>query len=141
MTRPASRGGAVVVCGLSSGVTLPPVESLVRWAPDTFVERELAARRELDLPPSSWMVLLTGNVADLDAFATAARQLLDESVPLERIGPMPTPGGDGTSLLLRTPRSHAPAVAKAVAAARGIRSAHKLPGTVTVRVDPSGALL
>lgn len=142
LTRPASRGGAVVVCGVSSGVTLPPVEALVRWAPDTFAERELAARRELDLPPSSWMVLLTGDAADLDAFATATRHALDDSVPLERIGPMPTPGaGDGTSILLRSRRHHAPAVARAVAAARGIRSARKLPGTVTVRVDPDGALL
>lgn len=142
LTRPASRGGAVVVCGVSSGVTLPPVEALVRWAPDTFAERELAARRELDLLPSSWMVLLTGETADLDAFSATARQALDESVPLERIGPMPTPGaGEGTSMLLRTARPHARAVAKAVAAARGIRSARKVPGTVTVRVDPDGALL
>lgn len=142
LTRPASRGGAVVVCGVSSGVTLPSVEALVRWAPDTFAERELAARRELDLPPSSWMVLLTGDPADLESFATATRQALDDSVPLERIGPMPTPGGaEGTSMLLRAARIHARPVAEAVAAARGIRSARKLPGTVTVRVDPSGALL
>lgn len=142
LTRPASRGGAVVICGVSSGVTLPPVEALVRWAPDTFAEREFAARRELDLPPASWMVQLTGEVTDLDAFSSSVRQLLDDAVPLERIGPMPVPGGtDGTSMLLRSARPHARAVARAVAAARGVRSARKLPGTVTVRVDPSGALL
>lgn len=142
LTRPASLGGMVVVCGVTSGVTLPPVEALVRWAPDSFAERELAARRELDLPPASWITMLTGEPADLDGFASAVRHALDDSVPLERIGPMPAPGGgDGLHLLLRTTRSHGAAAAKAVAAARAVRSARKLPGTVTVRVDPSGALL
>ncbi|MBB2891310.1 primosome assembly protein PriA [Flexivirga oryzae] len=142
LTRPAARGGAVVVCGAASGVTLPPVEALARWAPATFAERELAARRELDLPPASWMALVTGDAADLGAFADAARHALDDSIPLERIGPMPAPGGgEGTALLLRTALPHAPAASRAVAAARAVRSARKLPGTVTVRVDPSGALL
>lgn len=142
LTRPASRGGAVVVCGVTSGVTLPPVEALSRWAPGTFAERELAARRELALPPTSWMTMLTGAPADVDAFANATRHALDDAVPLERIGPMPSPdGGDGARVLLRTDRRHAGAAARAVVAARAGRSARKLPGTVTVHVDPSGALL
>lgn len=142
LTRPAAQGGAVVVCGVASGVTLPPVEALTRWAPGTLAERELAARRELDLPPVAWMALLNGAAADIDGFATATRGALDASVPLERIGPMPSPGGgDAVGMLLRTDRVHAPAAARAVAAARAQRSARKVPGTVTVHVDPSGALL
>lgn len=142
LTRPAASGGAVVVCGASSGVTLPPVEALARWAPATFAERELAARRELDLPPASWMTLLTGDSVELDAFAAATRQALAADVPLERIGPMPAPGAvDTTALLLRTAHAHAAEAARAVIAARAGRSARKLPGTVSVRVDPSGAHL
>ncbi|RNI18191.1 primosome assembly protein PriA [Flexivirga caeni] len=142
LTRAASDGGAVVICGAAPGVTLAPVEAVARWAPATFAERELAARRELDLPPAAWMTLLTGELADLEAFAAATRHAVHDDVPLETLGPMPAPGGQpGTALLLRTSRDHADAAARAVSAARAIRSARKLPGTVTVRVEPSGAYL
>ena len=142
LTRPASQGGSVVVCGATSGVTLPPVEALARWAPTTFAERELAARRELKLPPASWMTLVTGDPEHLRSFADSVRHALDSSVPLERIGPMPSTDGEGTTtLLLRTDRAHASAAARGVSAGRAVRSAHKLPGSIIVRVDPAGALL
>ena len=39
------------LCGAPGHTTIPAVETLVRWDPAWFAERELAERRELRLPP------------------------------------------------------------------------------------------
>ncbi|WP_265446856.1 primosomal protein N' [Flexivirga meconopsidis] len=146
LTRPSRAGGTVVVCGVATDAPQPAVEAVVRWAPYTFAERELAERRELRLPPAEWVAALTGTTADLTAFADAVDHALPAGAAVERLGPLPVEGGnDGTDgaarLLLRAPLAQGTAAAHAVMAARAGRSARKTPGTVTVRVDPSGALL
>ncbi|NNG41243.1 primosomal protein N' [Flexivirga sp. ID2601S] len=146
LTRPSRAGGTVVVCGVATDAPQPAVESVVRWAPHTFAARELAERRELQLPPAQWVAALTGAIADLTAFADAVDHALPDGITVERLGPLPLDGGPGAPeggarLLLRAPLAHGPAAARAVMAARAGRSARKTPGTVTVRVDPSGALL
>ncbi len=70
LVRPArgttGRQARVVLCGAPDHMAIPPVEALVRWAPDWLADRELAERRELGLPPAAWMAQLTGPRAELD---------------------------------------------------------------------------
>ncbi|TWP34898.1 primosome assembly protein PriA [Leekyejoonella antrihumi] len=140
LTRPAGRDGVVVVCSVDSRAPQPVVQSLVRWAPGWYAERELAERRELRLPPTSWMTLLTGQEADVRLMADAVHS------SVERIGPLVVsgrrPGEDSSSrMLLRASWSEADQLTRELVAARAARSARKDPGSVQVRVDPEGTML
>ena len=148
-------GGTVVV---SADVTLPVVQSLVRWDPSGFAERELAERRELGFPPAVSMASVTGAPEHV-------RELLDQvDLPegVELLGPVPVApergaggpergasaapaeGGarreDGTHLreraLLRVPRSGVGALAQALKVAASARSARRDEHLAQVRVDP-----
>jgi primosomal protein N' (replication factor Y) len=125
-------GGAVVV--LAEG-SLPPVQALVRWDPVTRAERELAERRELGFPPVSRMASLTGAPAAVRELLAATR-LPDGA---EILGPVPAAERDGDTqerALVRVARPAGPALARALKAAQGVRSARKAPETVRVQVDP-----
>ena len=67
-----------------AGPTIPAVETLVRWDPAWFAERELAERRELRLPPTVRMAALT-----------APRRALQEALStlqlpeVRTLGPLP----------------------------------------------------
>jgi primosomal protein N' (replication factor Y) len=133
LVRPASAGGQVVVTADSG---LPVVQALLRWDPAGYAERELAERAELSFPPAVRMASVTGSpdaVADLLALA-------DLPPETETLGPVPVdrPGSDGTveRSLLRVPRSASRALAAALHAALGVRSARKAPEPVRVEVDP-----
>ncbi|MEP7159486.1 MAG: primosome assembly protein PriA [Dermatophilaceae bacterium] len=127
LARPRAR---VVLAGAPEGVTVPTVEALVRWAPEWFAARELAERAELDLPPAGWMATLCGARHGLQSLLDAAT--LPEGV--ERLGPLPIPGGADWQLLLRAPRARGGQVAAALLAAKGIRSARKDIDPVVVRI-------
>jgi primosomal protein N' (replication factor Y) len=125
-------GGAVVV--LAEG-SLPPVQALVRWDPVTMAERELAERRELGFPPVSRMASLTGTPAAVRELLAATR-LPDGA---EILGPVPAAERDGDTqerALVRVARVAGPALAQALKAAQGVRSARKVTDTVRVQVDP-----
>jgi primosomal protein N' (replication factor Y) len=132
LARPASAGGKVVVVADGS---LPPVQALLRFDPAWYAERELAERRALGFPPAVRVATVTGApdaVADLLAAA---------SLPAgtEQLGPVPVsgPGPAGQErLLLRVPRSGGPALAAALHAAAGVRSARKAAEPVRIQVDP-----
>ena len=142
LTRPSAAKGAVVVCGVSGDVPQPTVEALVRWAPGSFAARELADRAALGLPPATAMVALTGAETDLTEFTDSVRETFPTPSALEVLGPLPAPGDtDSQRVLLRAPLLDAAALAHAVLATRAARSARKARGAVTVRVDPTGALL
>ncbi|MFE3457304.1 primosomal protein N' [Nocardiopsis aegyptia] len=148
-------GGTVVV---SADVALPVVQSLVRWDPSGFAERELAERRELGFPPAVSMASVTGAPEHV-------RELLDQvDLPegVELLGPVPVApdratgpergateasaesGGarreDGTHprerALLRVPRSGVGALARALKVAASARSARRDEHLAQVRVDP-----
>ncbi len=132
--RGASDGGVVVLCGAPTHTTLPPVEAVVRWDPAWFAERELGERRELRLPPTVRMAALTAPRRPLEeALRSLRHQGLPEST--EVLGPLPA-GEEALRHLLRVPLEDGPALASALTALRGVRSAHKESVTVTVRVDP-----
>ncbi|MGH3328665.1 MAG: primosome assembly protein PriA, partial [Streptomycetales bacterium] len=129
LVRPAPEGGVVVV--LAEGAQ-SPVQALVRWDPVTYAERELADRRALGFPPAARVAALTGSqegVADL-------LRVADLPPGAEVLGPVPF-GTDGPQrALVRVPRAHGIALAAALRAAQGVRSARKAADTVRVRVDP-----
>ncbi|MEP7191697.1 MAG: primosomal protein N' [Actinomycetota bacterium] len=156
LTRGASLGGVVVLCGAPAHTTLPLVEALVRWDPVWFAARELSERVELSLPPAVRMAQLVGpRVAVQSAVEMAA---LADSV--EQLGPLPwgpagapvsggpaagAPGGDsGTApkiqLLLRVGLNEGPALTAALTRMKALRSARKEREQVGVRVDPMDGL-
>ena len=149
LTRPAGRGGVVVVAGVPEGGRPPAVEALARWDPTWLAVRELAERVELGLPPSVRMAELVGPPRSV----TEATAALD--VPhLDRLGPLPyrpDPPGDsrpdpgrsgGASersewvrTVVRVPLESGAELVAALAALRATRSARKDPLPLLLRVD------
>ena len=132
LARPASRGGRIVVVA-DGGLT--PVQALLRCDPATFAARELAERRELGFPPAARLASLTGPpdaVADL---------LLLAQLPAgtEVLGPVPV-GEEERALVRVSSRAAGGALADALRAAAGVRSARKAEGPVRVQVDPRDLL-
>jgi primosomal protein N' (replication factor Y) len=142
LARPAGAGGRVVVVADGS---LPVVQALLRFDPGWYAERELAERRELGFPPAARVATVTGPpdaVADLLA-ATGGSLPAGTQV----LGPVPVagtrgapPGGAGQPaperMLLRVARAAGPALAVALHAAAGRRSARKAAGPVRIQIDP-----
>jgi primosomal protein N' (replication factor Y) len=128
LARPAAMGGRVVVVADGG---LSPVQALLRWEPGWFAARELAERRELGFPPAVRMVSLTGSAEAVAELLAVAR--LPEGVDL--LGPVPAePGRE--RMLLRVARSRAMALAAALHAAAGVRSARRATDPVRIQVDP-----
>ncbi|MEU5554369.1 primosomal protein N' [Micromonospora sp. NPDC047793] len=128
LARPAAAGGRVVV--VADGA-LAPVQALLRWDPGWFAARELAERRELGFPPAMRMASVTGlPVAVADLLAQA--RLPEEA---ELLGPVPA-DGDRERMLVRVPRARAAAMAEALHAAAGSRTARKAAEPVRLQVDP-----
>jgi primosomal protein N' (replication factor Y) len=128
LARPGEHGGRVVVVADGGLIT---VQALLRWDPATFAGRELAERRELGFPPAARLASLTGPadaVADLVALAE-----LPEGTEL--LGPVPV-GEDERILVRAASRTAGAALAGALHAAAGVRSARKAEGAVRIQVDP-----
>ncbi|MFC0674284.1 primosomal protein N' family DNA-binding protein [Brachybacterium hainanense] len=132
LVRPAAAGGEVLAVGTAA---LPAIRDLVAHRSRVFLDRVLADRRELDLPPFARVAEILGDRA-------AVRVLLEE---LEQAG-LP----DGTSVfgpvdldadaqaraVLRIAPSRSRELASALRAGIAARSARKRPGGVRVRMDP-----
>jgi primosomal protein N' (replication factor Y) len=131
LARPAADGGRVVVVADQG---LPVVQALIRFDAAGNAERELADRRELGFPPALRIASLTGTPEGIAALLDAAR-LPDGT---DQLGPVPVGPEDDhrERLLLRVPRARGPALAAALHAAAGVRSARKLPDPVRVQIDP-----
>ncbi|WP_433325449.1 primosomal protein N' [Spirillospora sp. CA-294931] len=121
--------GAVVV-GADAG--LAEVQALLRWDPVTYAERELGERREVGFPPAVRMASLTASPAAIRELLADAR-LPDDA---EVLGPVPIADEGKERALVRVPRAHALAMAKALQAAQGIRSARRATEVVRVQIDP-----
>ncbi|WP_432540361.1 primosomal protein N' [Kineococcus sp. SYSU DK002] len=132
LVRPAADGGSVF---LVADPQAAPAQALVRWDPAGFAERELAQRRELDLPPAARFAGLIGVAADVEEFVAALPPLPGARV----LGPLPVPDQPGRAPMVRSvvrvPRSESAALALAVKNVTAGRSVRKLP-LVRVRVDP-----
>ncbi|MBX6371326.1 MAG: primosome assembly protein PriA, partial [Acidothermus sp.] len=128
---------------------LPPVQAVVRWAPEWFARRELDERTRLLLPPASVFAEVCGPTDALRAFVDVW-QLPAE---VELFGPVDV-GGDGGDagappgeamtqtqrLLLRAPRKDAAELADSLATAYRILSARKLASGLRLRIDPIDGL-
>ena len=129
LARPASAGGRVVVVADGG---LVAVQGLIRWDPVTVAGRELAERRELGFPPAARMASVTGSAAAVAELLALAD--LPEGSDL--LGPVPV-GEDEERMLVRVPsRAAGGALAAALHAAAGVRSARKAEGSVRVQIDP-----
>jgi primosomal protein N' (replication factor Y) len=129
LARPGPEGGRVVVVADGG---LVAVQALLRWDPATFAARELAERRELGFPPAARMASLTGPadaVADLLTLA-----VLPEGA--EVLGPVPVGSEEERALVRVASRHEGAALAAALHAAAGVRSARKAEGAVRIQVDP-----
>jgi primosomal protein N' (replication factor Y) len=136
MVRPAGDGGRVVIL---ADPGLGPVQAVIRWDPIAHAEHELTERVTLELPPAVAVAELLGDAGAVeDLLATTA--LPSSAVVL---GPVPTtasgPAASDRVLvraLVRAPRGDSAALARALQAGQGVRSARKATGAVRVRVDP-----
>jgi primosomal protein N' (replication factor Y) len=123
LARPAPEGGRVIVVADRG---LVPVQALVRWDPAGAAVRELADRSALGFPPATRMASVSGS-------PTAVADLLAHLELGEVLGPVPD--GDGERAFLRVQRSQGPALAAALKAAAGVRSARKAE-PVRIELDP-----
>ena len=128
LARPAGQGGRIVVVA-DGGLAV--VQALLRWDPATFAARELAERRELGFPPAARMASLTGPAEAVADMLTLAA--LPEGAEL--LGPVPV-GDDERALVRVASRTAGGALARALHAAAGVRSARKADGAVRIQIDP-----
>ncbi len=133
--------GQVIVMAEPS---LPTVQALVRWDPVTHADFELAARTEVRFPPAV-------RLAALDGTADSIAELLGEAklpASVEILGPVPLPPGarkpfsSGESpveverMILRTSKSQATALSRALSTALAVRSTHRSDAPLRVQIDP-----
>ncbi len=128
LVRPARDGGRVVVLAESG---LRPVQALLRWDPATAAERELAERTELGFPPAVRMAAVSGPADAVADLIDVARLPPSASV----LGPVAD--GDDERALIRVAHGEGAALAAALHAALGVRSARKAAGAVRVVMDPA----
>jgi primosomal protein N' (replication factor Y) (superfamily II helicase) len=122
------RTGRVVVVADGS---LAVVQALLRFDPGWLAARELAERRELGFPPAARVASLTGTPVAVAELLEAA-----ELPPgAELLGPVPVADGQ-ERMLVRTTRGAGKALAAALRAAAGVRSARKAPDPVRIQIDP-----
>lgn len=133
-----TEGGRVVLCGVPGHGDVPAVEALSRWDASWLAARELRDRRELQLPPSTVMAVVTGARRAVEAVADSD---LPDAVTV--LGPEPDVAS-GTSggwrLILRTPDAGAEALARYLRAVRRTAAAKKTEDPVTIRMrvpDPT----
>jgi primosomal protein N' (replication factor Y) len=141
LARPAGAGGRVVVVADGS---LVPVQALLRWDPAWLAARELAERRTLGFPPAVRMATVTGAPAAVAELLAAAALPADAQV----LGPVPVnaprerrrdgdqAGSGQERMLIRVGRGSGRALAAALHAAAGVRSARKAPDPVRIQLDP-----
>jgi primosomal protein N' (replication factor Y) len=120
-------GGSVLVVGDPAHPTL---QALVRWDPSGHARREAAARAEAHLPPASRMASITGDPGAVDDAVT----LLDRPPGTEVLGPVEIDDGE-SRIVVRVPRPHGVALARALGEVQRVRAARKLD-PVRIQVDP-----
>ncbi|HJB09963.1 MAG TPA: primosomal protein N' [Candidatus Brachybacterium merdavium] len=132
LVRSADEGGEVLVVGTS---TLPAIRELVAHRSSVFLDRVLADRQELDLPPFTRVAEVTGDKEACHSFLETT-QLPDAT---EVLGPVdldgPEPDVRARAVLRIEPR-RSRELADALRAGVAARSARKAGGSLRVRLDP-----
>ncbi|MEV7961084.1 primosomal protein N' [Oerskovia paurometabola] len=149
LVRSAREGGQVLLVGDAAP---GPTNALVRWDPAGFADRELAERRELDLPPAVRVAAVTGDRQAVDA-VVARVGLADASTTL---GPVEVPDAAGrpgrgvagrdpslqppVRTIVRVPLRDGRRLARELSASLAVRSAKREGGSVRVQLDPKEML-
>ena len=132
LVRSADDGGEVLVVGTS---TVPAIRDLVAHRSSLFLDRVLADRHELDLPPFS-------RVAEIVGDREACRTFLETTeLPdgTEVFGPVDLEGADAAGrarAVVRLDPARSRELADALRAGVAARSARKAKGSLRVRLDP-----
>ncbi|WP_280457512.1 hypothetical protein [Nocardia carnea] len=128
---------------------IPTVQALLRWDPAGHAAAELAQRTEVGFPPAVRIAAIDGPpdaVAGLLAVTElpAAAEVLGP-VPLPATARRPSGSGAGDDhggpveverVLLRVPRRHGGALARALTAAQAVRSSQRAEYSARVQFDP-----
>ncbi len=138
LARSWREGGVVVLCGAPTHVTIPPVEALVRWAPEWFAARELAERAELQLPPTTWTAEVITHRRRVPSIEQSVRAVFSD---VEVLGPLPVGDAeDKRRLVVKAPFTEGPVIAAALKDVRAGESVRKEEDLTAVKVGHLGAL-
>jgi primosomal protein N' (replication factor Y) len=124
-------GGTVVLMADAAGRA---AQALLRWDPFGFAGRELDDRAATGFPPAVRLATLTGSAAAVEDLLTLTALPANVSI----LGPVAVSGAavPTSRAVLRVPRGEGLALAAALHAAAGVRSAKKSPGAVRIAIDP-----
>lgn len=143
LVKPASQGGLVVITADDTAAT----GALLRWDASGYASRELALRKELQLPPAVRVASVTGGRADVGHFSQAfeASAALPSGTKLRSAGPAPLqpltgaaqlPAADAdVRMLYFIPYSDAAAATRAMRAVKAASAAKRTSGPVQLRLD------
>ncbi|MGO4144489.1 primosomal protein N' [Paenarthrobacter sp. YAF11_1] len=145
LVKPASQGGLVVITADDTAAT----GALLRWDASGYASRELALRKELQLPPAVRVASVTGTRADVGHFADAfeATATSASGTKLRRAGPAPVQLYSGASprpeneadgdvrTLYFIPYGDAAEATRALRAVKAASAAKRTSGPVQLRLD------
>jgi len=144
LVKPAGEGGLVVITADDTAAT----GALLRWDASGYASRELALRKELQLPPAVRVASVTGARADVVHFSDAleANAGLASAAKLRKAGPAPVQlfGGAQSSAAetdaeVRTlyfiPYAEAAETTRAMRAVKVASAAKRTSGPVQLRLD------
>lgn len=132
LVRTGDEGGEVLVVGTA---TLPAIRDLVAYRSGAFLDRVLADRRELDLPPYTRVGEIVGDREACRGFLDTV-ELPDGTAvfgPVDLEGP---DAGDRARAVVRIDPARSRDLAAALRAGVAARSARKARGSLRVRMDP-----
>jgi primosomal protein N' (replication factor Y) len=143
--KPARDGGLVVITADDTAAT----GALLRWDAPGFASRELALRKELQLPPAVRVASVTGSRTDVGHFSDAfdATVSLASGPTLRRAGPAPVQLSPGASpsaegepdadvrTLYFIPYADAAETTRAMRAVKAANAAKRTAGPVQLRLD------
>ncbi|GAA4527225.1 primosomal protein N' [Brachybacterium paraconglomeratum] len=128
----ADEGGEVLIVGTS---TLPAIRDLVAHRSSFFLDRVLADRQELDLPPFRRVAEIVGDREACRAFLESVElpDATDVFGPVDLEGP---DAADRARAVVRIEPARSRELAAALRAGVAARSARKARGSLRVRLDP-----
>ena len=142
LVKPAGQGGLVVITADDTAAT----GALLRWDAAGFASRELALRKELQLPPAVRVASVTGSRADVVHFAEAFDASAPRGTKLRSAGPAPIqlfsgaqPSAGEADADVRTlyfiPYTDAAETTRAMRAVKVASAAKRTSGPVQLRLD------
>ncbi|MEO3942899.1 primosomal protein N' [Paenarthrobacter nicotinovorans] len=142
LVKPAREGGLVVITADDTAAT----GALLRWDAPGFASRELALRKELQLPPAVRVASVTGARADVAHFAEAFDAGTSPGTKLRSAGPAPVQLFSGSQspvaaaeaevrTLYFIPYADAAETTRAMRALKAANAAKRTSGPVQLRLD------